>query len=129
MFDQYQSHFQASIPKISGAKYAHFILLRETDSYAVFKTDGELNVARVRAGLDNTAIITRLVLFKRKQTTPERLTGRELLRRYGIYEHIATNYERIAKKEKDKIIEVDQTSVNNEFSRRDGTGSEPPTQK
>jgi len=105
MFDQYKSHFQTSIPKIPGAKYAHFILLRKTDSYAVFKTDGELNVARVRAGLDSTDIITRLVLFKRKQTTPERLTGRELLRRYGIYEQITTNYERIAKKEKDKIIE------------------------
>lgn len=105
MFNQYQSHFQTSIPKIPGAKYAHFVVLRETNSYAVFKTDGELNVARVRAGLNNTDIITRLVLFKRKQTTPERLTGRELLRRYGIYEQITTNYERIAKKDKDKVIE------------------------
>jgi len=92
MFDQYSSHFQESIPRIPGAKYAHFVVLRETDSYAVFKTDGELNVARVRAGLKDPKVISRLVIFKRKQTTPERLTGRELLRRYGIYEQIKAQY-------------------------------------
>lgn len=103
MFDQYKLHFQTAIPRIPGAKYAHFIVLRETDSYAVFKTDGELNVARVRAGLQDSNVISRLVIFKRKQTTPERLTGRELLRRYGIYEFITANYERI-KESKDKTI-------------------------
>lgn len=92
MFDQYKSHFQESIPRIPGAKYAHFVVLRETDSYAVFKTDGELNVARVRAGLKDSKVISRLVLFKRKQTTPERLTGRELLRRYDIYDQIKAQY-------------------------------------
>lgn len=101
MFNQYKDHFQASIPRIPGAKYAHFVVLRETDSYAVFKTDGELNVARVRAGLQDTKTISRLVLFKRKQTTPERLTGRELLRRYGIYDQIKAQY----KTSKDKEIE------------------------
>ena len=99
MFDQYKSHFQESIPRISGAKYAHFVVLRETDSYSVFKTDGELNVARVRAGLADPKAISRLVLFKRKQTTPERLTGRELLRRYGIYDHIKAQYKTFKDKE------------------------------
>ncbi|HEY9824275.1 MAG TPA: type I-D CRISPR-associated protein Cas7/Csc2 [Stenomitos sp.] len=99
MFEQYKVHFQDSIPRIPSAKYAHFVILRETDSYAVFKTDGELNVARVRAGLDDSKVITRLVLFKRKQTTPERLTGRELLRRYGIYEQIKTQYKTAKDKE------------------------------
>jgi CRISPR-associated protein Csc2 len=94
MFEQYKKHFQESIPRIPGAKYAHFIVLRETDSYAVFKTDGELNVARVRAGLNNSQAISRLVLFKRKQTTPERLTGRELLRRYEIYDQIKSQYKK-----------------------------------
>lgn len=103
MFNQYKKHFQESIPRIPGAKYAHFITLRETDSYAVFKTDGELNIARVRAGIEKTDVVTRLVLFKRKQTTPERLTGRELLRRHGIYDFITTNYE-LAKNTKDKSI-------------------------
>ncbi len=99
MFEQYKAHFQESIPRIPGAKYAHFVVLRETDSYAVFKTDGELNVARVRAGLADPKVISRLVLFKRKQTTPERLTGRELLRRYGIYDHIKAQYKTFKDKE------------------------------
>jgi CRISPR-associated protein Csc2 len=37
----------------------------------------------VRKSLTDAEIMTRLTIFKRKQTTPERLTGRELLRRYG----------------------------------------------
>ncbi|NDJ63155.1 MAG: type I-D CRISPR-associated protein Cas7/Csc2, partial [Chloroflexi bacterium] len=52
--------------------------------YAVFQTDGELNRARVAAGTTNPDPMTRITLFKRKQTTPERLNGRELLRRYDL---------------------------------------------
>lgn len=100
MFDKYKAHFQSSIPRIPEAKYAHIVVLRETDSYAVFKTDGELNVARVRAGLKApSSVISRLVLFKRKQTTPERLTGRELLRRYGIHDSIKAQYKSMKDKE------------------------------
>ncbi len=76
--------FPKVIPAKPSGRYAHIIALRVTDSYALFQTDGELNTARVQAGLDDQAVITRLTLFKRKQTTPERLTGREWLRRYGI---------------------------------------------
>jgi CRISPR-associated protein Csc2 len=50
----------------------------------LFQTDGELNTARVNSGLIHTDLMTRLTIFKRKQSTPERLTGRELLRRYGF---------------------------------------------
>ncbi|RTH98275.1 type I-D CRISPR-associated protein Cas7/Csc2 [Thermus scotoductus] len=88
MFAAYRKHFQEAIPQVPGGKYAHFVVLRKTDSYAVFKTDGELNVARVQAGLKNANRVTRPIIFKRKQTTPERLVGRELLRHYGIYEVI-----------------------------------------
>lgn len=85
MFTEYEQHFHNEIPERPGAHYAHVLVLRCTESYAVFQTDGELNTARVIAGLDDTRSITRLTLFKRKQSTPERLTGRELLRRYGVY--------------------------------------------
>jgi CRISPR-associated protein Csc2 len=74
---------QALPPKPSGF-YAHLIMLRVTESYPLFQTDGELNTARVNAGSTDSAIMTRLTMFKRKQTTPERLVGRELLRRYGF---------------------------------------------
>jgi CRISPR-associated protein Csc2 len=99
MFDKYKAHFQSAIPRIPEAKYAHIVVLRETDSYAVFKTDGELNVARVRSGLKDPTVISRLVLFKRKQTTPERLTGRELLRRYGIHDSIKAQYKSMKDKD------------------------------
>lgn len=76
--------FTQVIPAKPSGRYAHIIALRTTDSYALFQTDGELNTARVPAGLQDTRLMTRLTLFKRKQTTPERLTGREWLRRYNI---------------------------------------------
>ncbi|MCS6887369.1 MAG: type I-D CRISPR-associated protein Cas7/Csc2 [Chloroflexus sp.] len=77
--------FPKAIPSRPTGHYAHIILLRETESYALFQTDGELNTARVPAGAKrDDSIITRITMFKRKQTTPERLVGRELLRRYGL---------------------------------------------
>jgi len=78
--------FHASIPPRPSGKYVHFVLLRETESFPLFQTDGSLNVIRVRSGLEaaNNDIMTRLILFKRKQSSPERLTGRELLRSLDI---------------------------------------------
>lgn len=76
--------FHQDIPKLPMGKYAHIILLRETNSFALFQTDGELNISRVSLGRKNQDLTTRIVLFKRKQSTPERLTGRELLRRYEL---------------------------------------------
>ena len=76
--------FQAAIPYKPMGKYAHFLTVRITESYPLFQTDGELNKARVRAGVKDKATISRLSMFKRKQSTPERLVGRELLRNYGL---------------------------------------------
>lgn len=77
--------FHAELPPRPMGKYAHIVMLRETKGYALFQTDGELNRARVSAGVTNdTEILTRIALFKRKQTTPERLNGRELLRNLGL---------------------------------------------
>jgi CRISPR-associated protein Csc2 len=59
-------------------------MLRVTDSYALFQTDGELNTARIRLGERTPGFVSRIEIFKRKQTTPERLVGRELLRHYGF---------------------------------------------
>ncbi len=84
-----QSVFHSSIPLIPMGKYVHFVVLRETNSFPLFQTDQELNFAQVSAGLKTNEIISRIVVFKRKQTTPERLTGRELLRRY----HLTTDEE------------------------------------
>lgn len=78
--------FHQEIPAKPMGKYVHFITIRITESYPLFQTDGELNKAKVRAGIEHKhkEPISRLAMFKRKQSTPERLTGRELLRNYKI---------------------------------------------
>lgn len=84
--------FHTEIPAKPMGKYVHFITIRVTESYPLFQTDGELNKARVRAGIQNGEPISRLAMFKRKQSTPERLTGRELLRNYQIGEWEKCDY-------------------------------------
>lgn len=76
--------FPANVPAKPSGNYAHIIMLRVTDSYALFQTDGELNTSRVQTGERDDKPMTRIAIFKRKQTTAERLTGRELLRRHGF---------------------------------------------
>ena len=76
--------FLDTIPKAPEGRYAHIVLIRETESYPVFQTDGTLNIANVKRGLHEKKPLIRLAMFKRKQTSPERLTGREILRRNGI---------------------------------------------
>jgi CRISPR-associated protein Csc2 len=91
--------FHTALPKLSMGKYAHIVILRETNSFALFQTDGELNISRVSKGrkVENQDQATRIVLFKRKQSTPERLTGRELLRRYGLVESCDYNSDKFCK--------------------------------
>ncbi len=79
-----ENYFLNRIPKAPTGRYAHLIVVRETESFPVFQTDGTLNIAKVKAGLQNGDSLIRLAMFKRKQSSPERLTGRELLRSTGI---------------------------------------------
>ena len=76
--------FHTEIPYKPMGKYVHFLTIRITESYPLFQTDGELNKTRVKAGMKDKTTISRLSMFKRKQSTPERLVGRELLRNYGL---------------------------------------------
>lgn len=86
--------FQPTFPRLATGKYIHFIMLRHSQSFPVFQTDGILNTARTQAGLATTEQISRLVMFKRKQTTPERLAGRELLRSLNLTSAEETNKEK-----------------------------------
>jgi CRISPR-associated protein Csc2 len=90
--------FHQDIPKFPMGKYAHIVVLRETNSFALFQTDGELNISRVSLGRKDTTPGTRIVLFKRKQSTPERLTGREQLRRYGLVDSCKYNSSEFCKR-------------------------------
>ncbi len=75
-----KAEFHAAFPRLASGNYVHFLMVRHSQSFPVFQTDGVLNTARTQAGLQTTDTMSRLVLFKRKQVTPERLAGRELLR-------------------------------------------------
>lgn len=83
-----KSLFHREFQQKPQGRYVHFVLVRETESFPVFQTDGTLNVIRVQAGRGaeqgRSETISRLIMFKRKQSTPERLSGRELLHRYNI---------------------------------------------
>ncbi len=72
-------------------RYVNLIVLRETKSEAIFRTEGSgepLNREFVRAGLNDSEVIPRIVISKRKQTAVERRTGRELLRSFGLLKKI-----------------------------------------
>ena len=62
--------FPAEVPPKPNGHYAHIVMLRVTESYALFQTDGELNTARVRSGMTHAEPMTRIEIFKRKQSKP-----------------------------------------------------------
>jgi CRISPR-associated protein Csc2 len=103
------SFFPTTVPPRPMGHYAHIILLRETDSYALFQTDGELNTARVQAGVSDDRLLTRIIMFKRKQTTPERLSGRELLRRYEFVSSAQSDSKE--KKADERGVQVDPSGL------------------
>ncbi len=81
--------FHQSFPRLASGHYVHFFVVRHSQSFPVFQTDGALNTALTQAGLNSAEeksnqMIKRLVMFKRKQVTPERLAGRQLLRSLGF---------------------------------------------
>ncbi|MEM9119532.1 MAG: type I-D CRISPR-associated protein Cas7/Csc2 [Cyanobacteria bacterium P01_F01_bin.56] len=84
-----QPKFHGAFPRLASGNYVHFFMVRHSQSFPVFQTDGVLNTARTQASLNSEdeksrEAISRLVMFKRKQITPERLAGRELLRSLGL---------------------------------------------
>ena len=44
--------FLDTIPKAPEGRYAHILMIRETESYSVFQTDGTLNIANVKRGIE-----------------------------------------------------------------------------
>jgi CRISPR-associated protein Csc2 len=86
-----KSQFHTAFPRLASGNYVHFLMVRHSQSFPVFQTDGVLNTARTQAGLQTPDMMSRLVLFKRKQVTPERLAGRELLRSLQLTSADETN--------------------------------------
>lgn len=101
----YQEYFVPEIPRTPTNRYASIIVLRETQSYAIFTTEGgeQQDVEETPAGLTHPGPISRLVMFKRKQVAPERRTGKALLRQYGVFPYAIQDGEVVYDKEATQV--------------------------
>lgn len=83
--EKYAVHLPTSYSAYPRGYYVSLIVLRKVEGEAIFRTEGSgepLNREFVHAGSgDESPVIPRVVISKRKQTAVERRTGRELLRR------------------------------------------------
>lgn len=64
------------------------VVLRTTQSETIFRTEGSgepMCSEFVQAGINNSEVIPRLVMTKRKQVAPERRRGREFLRAHNLF--------------------------------------------
>lgn len=80
---QQQGHLLAKYENLPRGRYVTLVLLRETQSEAIFRTEGSgepLCTEVVQAGFKDETPTQRVVITKRKQTAVERRTGRELVR-------------------------------------------------
>lgn len=85
---KYAQYLPESYSHYPRGYYVSLVLLRKVEGEAIFRTEGSgepLNREFVHAGPnDDSPIIPRVVISKRKQTAVERRTGRELLRRLEL---------------------------------------------
>ncbi len=82
--EPYTSFLFDAIPAYRQGKYVQIVVLRETKSHAIFTTEGRtLDVEVLQSGIENTAPIDRIIMYKRKQIAPERRTGRATSRAHG----------------------------------------------
>jgi len=66
------------------ARYISLVILRETQSEAIFRTDEMLSKELTNLSFSNNEEVSRVILTKRKVIAPERRTGREFLRAYNL---------------------------------------------
>jgi len=84
---QHQNRLLTAYSNFPLGHYVSLIIVRQTQSEALFRTEGageDLSKEFVRAGEQDATILQRVVITKRKQTAVERRTGRELLRDNGL---------------------------------------------
>lgn len=69
------------------ARTISLVVLRTTQSETIFRTEGSgepMCSEFVQAGIEDTQVVPRLVMTKRKQVAPERRKGREFLRQHNL---------------------------------------------
>lgn len=96
--NQYREYVQSSYQNFPYGKYVSLLLIRKTESEAIFRTEGSgegLAKEYVKAGLapHNQKTVRRVVISKRKQTAVERRVGRELLREHGLLKMVKVGKE------------------------------------
>lgn len=86
ILSQGEDYIYEEVPKTTTGRMAHIAVMRKTDSYNIFTTEGsELNMAETEKTTENSEKVQRVVMFKRKQVASERRTGKAELR--GLYEN------------------------------------------
>jgi len=86
ILSQGEDHIYKEVPKTTTGRMAHIAVMRKTDSYNIFTTEGsELNMAETEKTTSDSEKVQRVVMFKRKQVASERRTGKAELR--GLYEN------------------------------------------
>lgn len=86
--EPFASTLLAKYENLPRGHYIGLVLLRTTQSEAIFRTEGSgepLSREVTIAGAKTSQPIDRIVISKRKQTAVERRTGRELLRDFDVY--------------------------------------------
>lgn len=86
ILSQGEDYIYEEVPKTTTGRMAHIAVMRKTDSYNIFTTEGsELNMAETEKTTEKSEKVQRVVMFKRKQVASERRTGKAELR--GLYEN------------------------------------------
>ncbi|OKY78804.1 MAG: CRISPR-Cas system related protein, RAMP superfamily Cas7 group [Candidatus Methanohalarchaeum thermophilum] len=93
ILQEIEDYIYEKVPKTKTGRMAHIGVLRKTDSYNIFTTEGsELNLASTSKKPESEEKIQRIVMFKRKQVASERRKGKEILR--GLYKNNSDDIEK-----------------------------------
>nr|MDO8111923.1 type I-D CRISPR-associated protein Cas7/Csc2 [Candidatus Sigynarchaeota archaeon] len=85
--ESYKEHFAPQRADVKGGKYISVFIIRKTESECIFRTDKEISNEITLAGKTRRDLDTqfaRVYISKRKQVAPERRSGREILRKFGL---------------------------------------------
>ena len=69
--------------------YVHIISIAQLQDLTFLRTDQEVNRMQTKKNLDGVDFITRVMWMQRKLTSPQRITGRQLLNEFGFISYEA----------------------------------------
>jgi len=91
-------------------KYVSMVILRETKSEAVFRTEEPGDILSKESVFEtngeNSKVIERVLLTKRKQVAPERRTGRAFLRKHNLLHKVPSKKDSKKDTGEEKVCEL-----------------------